>query len=115
MKVLLPLGALGIAGLGWVGSRSLEGVAAIGYLGGALTLAGALVICMMFAVQTRWLGVGGAAVVALLGIGRNVPAVLEVAGGGAAAWCRLGIAAVCVVVAVLAGRVLLVERRGGGR
>ncbi len=113
MRHFIILAAIATALLGWVGAAALAGAERAGYFGGALTLAGSFVICVLFTFHARWLGVGGAAVVSLLGTARNAPALLDLVrdGPGAPDLCRIGIALICLAITLVCGRALMAMRR----
>jgi hypothetical protein len=114
MRLFLVICAIAVALLGWGGAGGLGGAERAGYFGGALTLAGSFVICVLFINYARWLGIGGAAVVALLGSARNAPAVLDFFRNGPNApdLCRIGIALLCLAITIVCGRGLMAMRRG---
>jgi hypothetical protein len=64
--------AAGILGLGFLGSTQLEKEPAMAFLLGALTLGGGLFICGLFSIKMLWHGITGAGVLALLGFGRGI-------------------------------------------
>ncbi len=64
--------AAGITGLGFLGTSQLEKVSATAFLLGALTLGGAFLICGLFSLKMKWHGIIGAGVLALLGFGRGI-------------------------------------------
>jgi hypothetical protein len=89
--------------LGLVSGSVLEKEAADGFLHGALTLGGGLLICGMFSLKMRWHGVIGAGVLATLGAARGIGNLPDLAsfvagerGRGAAPVLELGVTAVCL-------------------
>ncbi|KAB2638587.1 MAG: hypothetical protein DVB26_07860 [Verrucomicrobia bacterium] len=67
MRIVIFLAGLIILTLGAVAMCLMEKPAAYGFLNGALTLGGGLLICGLFALRSRWHGIFGAGVMALLG------------------------------------------------
>jgi hypothetical protein len=104
--------ALGVAAM-----NILERDQAIGFLQGALTLGGALLICGLFSLKMKWHGIIGAGVLALLGAARgvgNLPDLALFLSGqserGAAPVMELGITVVCLVLLVRVLTALYHER-----
>ena len=94
-----------VIGLGIFAMRVLERGEALGFLHGALTLGGGLLICGLFSLKSQWHGIIGAGVLALLGAGRglgNFPHQLDVLSGkvdrGLAPLIELGVTLVCLVL-----------------
>lgn len=94
-----------VIGLGLFAMRMFERNEALGFLHGALTLGGGLLICGLFALKSQWHGIIGAGVLALLGAGRglgNFPDLLDVLSGkvdrGVAPLIELGVTLVCLVL-----------------
>lgn len=94
-----------VIGLGLFAMRVLERNEAMGFLQGALTLGGGLLICGFFSLKSHWHGIIGAGVLALLGAGRglgNFPHLLDVFSGkadrGVAPLIELGVTLVCLVL-----------------
>ena len=94
-----------VIGLGFFAMRVLERSEAMGFLHGALTLGGGLLICGLFSLKSQWHGIIGAGVLALLGAGRglgNFPHLLDVLSGkvdrGVAPLIELGVTLVCLVL-----------------
>ena len=92
--------ALGVAAM-----NVLERNQAMGYLQGALTLGGGLLICGLFSLKMKWHGIIGAGVLALLGAARglgNLPDLALFFSGqrerGATPVMELGITVVCLVL-----------------
>ncbi len=97
--------AVVVIGLGLFAMQILERNEALGFLQGALTLGGGLLICGLFSLKSQWHGIIGAGVLALLGSGRglgNFPHLLDVlsakADRGAAPLIELGVTLVCLVL-----------------
>jgi hypothetical protein len=72
MRFLLFFCAAAILALGIAAFRTLEGDAAYGFLSGALTLGGGILICALFSLRMPLHGLIGAGVLALLGAARGV-------------------------------------------
>lgn len=94
-----------VIGLGLFAMRVLERSEALGFLHGALTLGGGLLICGLFSLKSQWHGIIGAGVLALLGAGRglgNFAHLLDVLSGKAdrvvAPLIELGVTLVCLVL-----------------
>lgn len=94
-----------VIALGLAAMNLLERDQAIGFLQGALTLGGGLLICGLFSLKMKWLGFAGAGVLALLGAARgigNLPDLALFLGGererGATPVMELGITVVCLVL-----------------
>jgi hypothetical protein len=104
--------ALGVAAM-----KILERDQALGFLQGALTLGGGLLICGLFSLKMKWHGIIGAGVLALLGAARgvgNLPDLALFLSGererGAAPVMELGITVVCLVLLVRVLTALYRER-----
>ena len=104
--------ALGISSL-----QVLERAEAMGFLQGALTLGGGIVICGLFSLKSYWHGLIGAGVLALLGSARgmgNLPDLLKLAGGdhhrGAAPVMELGVTLICLLLLTRVFRALRREK-----
>jgi hypothetical protein len=72
MRFLLFFCGISIIGLGVAGPRVLEEKEAMGYLLGAMTLGGGIVISGLFATRWFWHGLLGGGVMALLGFSRGI-------------------------------------------
>jgi uncharacterized membrane protein YidH (DUF202 family) len=83
-------------------------------LQGGLTLGGGWIICALFSLSpgSKWHGIVGAGVLALLGSARCIPSFLELPGsnGNPLVIFQAIAAALCVVVVIVIGRALLAER-----
>lgn len=102
---------------GAAGVNLLERKAGFAMLQGALTLGGGLLICWLFSMRSRWHGIIGAGVLAMLGAGRgmaNVPAALRWLAGdrprGVAPVLELAVTVACLALLVAVSRALLRER-----
>lgn len=77
---------------------------------GALTLGGGFIICGLFSFSSKWHGIIGAAVLALLGAARCLPSLADLPNKTAAAPFQAVAFLICSVVLVVAIRVLRAER-----
>ncbi|MEP4078747.1 hypothetical protein [Haloferula sp.] len=77
---------------------------------GALTLGGGFIICGLFSLSSKWHGIIGAAVLALLGAARCAPALLDLPNKTKAAPFQAGAFVICAVVLVIIVRELRAER-----
>ncbi len=105
MRFHVFLSGVAVIALGVAAMNVLERQAATGFLNGALTLGGGLVICGLFSLKMKWHGIIGAGVLALLGAARgigNFPDLARFLSGererGAAPVMELGVTLVCVVL-----------------
>lgn len=105
MRIRIFFSAAAIIALGVVAGRLLDDDGASGFLHGALTLGGGLLICGLFSLKMRWHGVIGAGVLALLGAARglgNLPDLAAFLIGererGPAPVLELGVTAVCLTL-----------------
>ena len=94
-----------VIGLGLIAMQALERGESLGFLHGALTLGGALLICGLFSLKSRWHGIIGAGILAMLGAGRglgNFPHLMDALSGKsdrrAAPLIELGVTLVCLVL-----------------
>ena len=94
-----------VVGFGLLAMQLLDRGEALGFLHGALTLGGALLICGLFSLKSRWHGIIGAGILALLGAGRglgNFPHLMDALSGKsdrrAAPLIELGVTLVCLVL-----------------
>lgn len=117
MRFHIFSGGVAVLALGMVAMRILEKDAATGYLQGALTLGGGLLICGFFSLKMKWHGIIGAGVLALMGAARgisNLPDLALFMGGererGPAPVLELGITVVCLVMLVRVLTALYRER-----
>lgn len=61
-----------ILGIGFLGKNTLDKDSGMAFLLGALTLGGGFLICGLFSIKMLWHGVIGAGILALLGVGRGI-------------------------------------------
>ena len=119
--VILPvifLAAAAIAACGLLGAPTLPTGQAAPFVAGALALAGAFVICALFAIRSRWHGIGGATVVALAGCARNADACFALLQSAATSRpappgeaYRAAIAVICLGLFMATARTIHAERR----
>ncbi|MDP4896479.1 MAG: hypothetical protein NWR03_01730, partial [Akkermansiaceae bacterium] len=69
-RISIFFAAVTIIATGIAGLSLLEKDPAIGFLSGALTLGGGILICGLFTLKMPWHGIAGAGVLALLGLCR---------------------------------------------
>lgn len=105
MRLQVIFSGAAVIALGVAAMNLLERNQAIGFLQGALTLGGGLLICGLFSLKMKWHGIAGAGVLALLGAARgigNLPDLALFLGGererGATPVMELGITVVCLVL-----------------
>jgi hypothetical protein len=105
MRLQIFFSGSAVLALGVAAMRILEKDAAIGFLQGALTLGGGIIICGLFSLKMKWHGIIGAGVLGLLGAARgfaNLPDLAEFLAGererGSAPVLELGVTVVCVVL-----------------
>ncbi|MCU0776346.1 MAG: hypothetical protein MUF86_01605 [Akkermansiaceae bacterium] len=105
MRIQIFFCGVAVIALGMAAMRILEKDAATGFLQGALTLGGGLLICGFFSLKMKWHGIIGAGVLALMGAARglgNLPDLALFLSGererGAAPVMELGITVVCLVL-----------------
>jgi hypothetical protein len=117
MRIQIFFCGVAVIALGMAAMRILEKDAATGFLQGALTLGGGLLICGFFSLKMKWHGIIGAGVLALMGAARglgNLPDLALFLSGererGAAPVMELGITVVCLVLLVRVLAALYRER-----
>lgn len=105
MRFQIFFSGAAVIGLGVAAMNTLERNQSLGFLQGALTLGGGLLICGLFSLKMKWHGIVGAGVLALLGAARgigNLPDLALFLSGererGAAPVLELGITMVCLVL-----------------
>lgn len=92
--------------LGFIGMSTLGDP---GLFQGALTLGGGWIICGFFSLSSRWHGILGAGILALLGAARCAPALPRLGQGGAAVLQAIAFV-ICAVVLVAVIRAAKAER-----
>jgi hypothetical protein len=105
MRIRIFFSGAAIVALGVLAGRLLEKKAADEFLLGTLTLGGGLIICGLFTLKMRWHGVVGAGVLALLGVGRGIGNLPDLAAlfigdreRGPAPALEFGVTAVCLTL-----------------
>ena len=112
------LSGLALSALGFVALRVLDKPASFGFLTGALTLGGGLIICGLFSLRNRWHGIIGAGVIALLGASRGIENLaalpgylLDKNGRGPGTLLESAVALICILLLILIVRVLFAEKK----
>lgn len=105
MRIYLFFSGLAILAMGIAAMSILAKPDSIGFLQGALTLGGGIVICGMFSLKMQWHGIIGAGVLALLGAARglaNVPGLAKFLTGerprGATPLLEMGVTLICLLL-----------------
>jgi hypothetical protein len=108
---------LAILATGFAATSLLDKAHAVGFVQGALTLGGGLVICGIFSIRMQWHGIIGAGVLALLGAARglgNVPDLVKFVGGDrsrqTAPLLEMGVTVICLLLLLKVIRALSRER-----
>ena len=116
-RISIFIAAAAIILTGFVGLSLLEKDPAVGFLSGALTLGGGILICGLFTFNMPWHGIAGAGVLSLLGFARgimNIPDLFSFFGGtagrGNAPVLELAVTIVCAILLVRMFRALTRER-----
>lgn len=106
-----------IVALGASALRILQRADALAFLQGGLTLGGGIIICGLFSLKSKWHGLIGAGVLALLGFARglgNIPDFFKLADGerqrGVAPVLELGVTLICLLLLVRVLAALKQER-----
>jgi hypothetical protein len=117
MRVYLFTSGLTILGLGAASLSLLERMQAVGFLQGALTLGGGILICGLFSIKMLWHGIIGAGILALLGAARgmaNLPDLAKFLAGerprGTAPILEFGVTLICAMLLIRVIRTLTRER-----
>ena len=113
MRIQIFVSGLAIIALGVTAGRLLPKDDALGFLTGALTLGGGILICGLFSLKNYWHGLVGAGVMGLLGAARglgNLPDMLQLLQGdrhrGAAPVMEMGVAVICLLLVQRTRRML---------
>ncbi len=117
MRIYIFFSGLVIAAMGLAAMSILAKPDSVGFLQGALTLGGGIVICGAFSVKMKWHGIIGAGILALLGAGRglaNVPGLVKFLTGdrprGATPLFEMGVTVICLLLLLKIIRALSQER-----
>ena len=117
MRIYIFACGIAIIGMGYFALSTLERPQAIGFLQGALTLGGGILICGAFSIKMRWHGIIGAGVLALLGAARgmaNLPDLPKFLIGerprGSAPLLELGVTVLSLMLLLRIIRALMKER-----
>lgn len=123
MRFLLFFCGFSILALGLAGPRLLEEKEAMGFLQGAMTLGGGLVISGLFSTRWFWHGALGGGVMALLGFSRglvNLPSlpgylkerfVEKIVDANPMPLLECSVTLICLLLLVAVVKTLLAERR----
>jgi len=118
IRILIVLAGLAILALGLVATRVLVKPASFGFLTGALTLGGGLIICGLFSLRNCWHGIIGAGIVALLGACRGIENLAALPGfllgdrvRGAAPLLESAVALICILLFIRIVRSLFAEKK----
>lgn len=117
MRVYIFVCGLTVLATGAAAISILERPASIGFIQGALTLGGGILICGIFSIKMRWHGIIGAGVMATLGAARgiaNFPDLAKFLTGdrprGSAPILEFGVTAISILLLVRVIRALALER-----
>ncbi len=117
MRFHLFLAGGSILAFGFAATRVLEKEAAIGFLTGALTLGGGMIICGLFSLRMRWHGWIGGGILALLGAARGIPNLMALPqywlgdrSRGPAPLLESAVALICILLLVQVVQTLKAER-----
>jgi len=117
MRIYIWVSGLAILATGIAAMWILAKPDSVGFLQGALTLGGGIVICGAFSVKMKWHGTIGAGVLALLGAARglaNVPGLVKFVTGdrprGSTPILELGVTLICLLLLLKIIRALSRER-----
>ncbi|MCX6874267.1 MAG: hypothetical protein NTW21_10735 [Verrucomicrobia bacterium] len=118
MRIQIFGSGFAVLALGCAAMHILERPAAYGFLTGALTLGGALILCGLFSLRNRWHGIIGAGVLALLGASRGIENLaalpkfwLGERGCGPALLLESAVALICILLLSRVVRTLLAEKK----
>ncbi len=117
MRIYIFLSGLVIVAMGIAAMSILTKPDSVGFLQGALTLGGGIVICGAFSVKMKWHGIIGAGILALLGAARglaNVPGLAKFLTGerprGSTPVLEMGVTLICLLLLLKIIRALSRER-----
>jgi hypothetical protein len=118
MRFQIFFSGVAILALGYAAMEVMDGDDRFGFLAGALTLGGALIICGLFSLRMRWHGIIGAGVIALLGASRGIENLAELPKfwigdrpRGPAPLLESAVAIICILLLVHVVRTLFAEKR----
>ncbi len=117
MRIYIFVCGATIMAMGLAAPRMLEAGQSVGFLQGALTLGGGMIICGLFSIKMKWHGLIGAGVLGLLGAARgagNLPGFFEYVSGDRSRVSmpvfEIGVAMICLLLVIRIIRVLQQER-----
>jgi hypothetical protein len=117
MRFYIFFSGLTILAMGVMAPYVLDKSNALGFLQGALTLGGGIVICGIFSVKMPWHGIIGAGILALLGAARglaNIPGLAKFVTGdrprGTTPLLEMGVTLICLLLLLKIIRALSRER-----
>ena len=117
MRVYIVFCGLVIIATGITAMSILTKSDSVGFLQGALTLGGGIVICGAFSVKMKWHGIIGAGILAMLGAARglgNLPGLAKFLTGerprGATPVLEVGVTVICLLLLLKIIRALSQER-----
>ena len=117
MRIYILISGLVVAALGFAALSILAKPHSVGFLQGALTLGGGIVICGAFSVRMKWHGIIGAGILAMLGGARgvgNLPGLVKFLTGerprGFTPLLELGVTLICLLLLLKIIQALSQER-----
>ncbi len=117
MRFYIFFSGLTILAMGVAAGYVLDKSNSLGFLQGALTLGGGIVICGGFSLKMPWHGIIGAGILALLGTARglgNLPSLVKFVTGerprGSTPVLEMGVTLICLLLLVKIIRALSQER-----
>ncbi len=117
MRIYIFFSGLVIVALGLAAMSILAKQDSVGFLQGALTLGGGIVICGAFSVRMKWHGIIGAGILAMLGAARglgNAPGLAKFLTGerprGSTPVLEMGVTLICLLLLLKIIRALSRER-----
>lgn len=117
MRCYIFLSGVTILAMGVAAMFILAKPDSVGFLQGALTLGGGIVICGIFSIRMQWHGIIGAGILALLGAARglaNLPGLVKFLAGerprGSTPLLEMGVTLICLLLLLKIIRALSRER-----
>ena len=117
MRTYIFFSGLVIVAMGIAAMSILAKPDSVGFLQGALTLGGGIVICGAFSMKMKWHGIIGAGILAMLGAARglgNLPGLVKFLTGerprGSTPVLEMGVTLICLLLLLKIIRVLSQER-----